>query len=37
MSPRAVRSKSRERNIANVLNASQALADEVATDFVERG
>ena len=37
MSPRAVRSKSRERNIANVLNASQALAEEVATDFVERG
>ena len=37
MSPRGARSKSRERTIAEVLNASQALAEEVATDFVERG
>ena len=36
-SPRGVRSRSRERSLNNVMNASAALANEVATDFVERG
>ena len=36
-SPRARRSKSRDRSINDALTASAALATELATDFVERG
>ena len=36
-SPKNVRSKSRERTISAVLNESVNLANEIATDFVERG